>query len=773
MIIDDIVAENIAEDIAEHLPDATDMYESENAKQFEYVFNSTQFKEDLPHEFTYDFQTKTKSYIMFERLRSFSESWTREILSLKLNQKESNQIFQLVGNLIEEIYTVNVDVLSDPNNEMSPRLIASMTKDLVRSELSLYDTAYKYQKKISASSLYVHPEEKAIGTRYEMEMNKQRGIAIPRLIQSKMQFVPITESLKAIFEKDDFLQIYLKYNDEKHVCVEGEYKEFCCGTVFKKNELFVTDPYAIQIQIYTDDFEPCNPLQSKAGVHKLTAVYFSIKNIPQKFRSKLNNIQLVCLCHSDDINKSTQADFNNIWEFVVADLKRLETEGILVASMTLKGSICWPSFDNLGGNVSLGYAGGFSAEYYCRFCECNSTECGKLTQEVKTKIRTRENYASRLKTIESLDKIEYAKTIGVKRHCFLNELNFFHITENISVDILHDLYEGAMPLLIGNIIEHMISCKIAKKTDIIQMVANFDYGGKNKRNTPSILALSKHNLGQNGSQSRCLYIHFPIILNKFKNERNLCEIWKSWQALAHISQIVHSTEIYSKNLQELEDCVSSFLNSVKTNFKIKLTPKLHNLTHYARVIKSMGPVIHQNTIRYEGKHKTFKDMISRIQNFQNPCKVLAIRHQQHISISDFGIKDIVSCGTKHPLTINDCNEDENLIAILNSYDAKIHVTKYLCFNEFKYKKGVFIMSDDLFEIKNVLIIKDEFHFYCDEYEIKEFDSFFHAYKIVLRQPIKTKLVPLQSLEVKKPLEMKIVAGERFLLAETLDIRKCL
>lgn len=752
----------------------TDNHTDEIPERFEFVFNPRQFDaEKTSHDFVYDFQNKTRSFTLLESLRQFSEIWTKELLSLKLGDKESTRVFKLVGDLIGQIHTVNSDLLAEPNNDMSAQYIVNTTNNLVQSELSLYNTAYKHRKKIGANALYVHPVEKAVGTRYEMKMNKARRIAVPKLIQSTMQFVPITESLQSIFAVKDFLQIYLKYNAERHVCMEGQYKEFCCGSVHKKNELFSSDKYAIQIQIYTDDFEPCNPLQSKAGVHKLTAVYFAIRNIPPNMRSKLNSIHLVCLCHSDDINKSTQADFNNVWEIIVADLSRLETEGISVGSMTLRGSICWPSFDNLGANVSLGFAGSFSAVYYCRFCECNSIECSALTREVESKIRTKENYASRLATIQSLENIDYAKTFGVKRHCILNELIFFHTMENISVDILHDLYEGAMPLLIGYIIEFLLSCKMVKKSDIIQMVENFDYGEKNKKNIPSMLAMTRKNLGQNGSQSKCLFSHFPLIFYRFKNDEKVLRVWNSMESLATISQIVHSNEISSENLHELEESVSTLLSSIKSNFHVKLIPKLHNLTHYARVIKSMGPVVHQNTIRFEGKHKTLKQIINRMHNFQNPCKTIAVRHQQHISISDFGISDLVSYGSKQPLKISNCIEDENLFTIVNSYDNTIYETKYLCINDFQYRKHSLVICDALFQIKNILIINGEFYFYCEEYELKEFNSFLHAYKIVLQQPLKQSLLELKSLTVKKPFELKIVSGENFVFAETLDIRKCL
>lgn len=50
-----------------------------------------------------------------------------------------------------------------------------------------------------------------------------------------------------------------------------------------------------------DDFEPCNALKTKSGTHKTFGVYGSIRNIPVKLQSKLDNIFLVALVSSEDL----------------------------------------------------------------------------------------------------------------------------------------------------------------------------------------------------------------------------------------------------------------------------------------------------------------------------------------------------------------------------------------------------------------------------------------------------------------------------------------
>ena len=45
--------------------------------------------------------------------------------------------------------------------------------------------------------------------------------------------------------------------------------DYCDGTAFQSHRLFVMCPQALQIMVYYDDLEICNPLGSRAKTHKL------------------------------------------------------------------------------------------------------------------------------------------------------------------------------------------------------------------------------------------------------------------------------------------------------------------------------------------------------------------------------------------------------------------------------------------------------------------------------------------------------------------------
>lgn len=117
-------------------------------------------------------------------------------------------------------------------------------------------------------------------------------------------FVPIIDTIRSLFLRDDFSRAFQNGGSRNsHKCTNGEYSEYCCGSAFKKSEIFQAHPESLQILIATDDFEVCNPLSSKASLHKICAIYFVIRNMPRL--SYLSNIYLICLCNSNDIRTKT------------------------------------------------------------------------------------------------------------------------------------------------------------------------------------------------------------------------------------------------------------------------------------------------------------------------------------------------------------------------------------------------------------------------------------------------------------------------------------
>ena len=74
----------------------------------------------------------------------------------------------------------------------------------------------------------------------------------------------------------------------------GRLRTFKDGTAYRRgNEVFSLDKNSLQFILYHDDFGTINPSGKKVSKYKVSAFYFVLRNIPAKYRSCLNDINLV------------------------------------------------------------------------------------------------------------------------------------------------------------------------------------------------------------------------------------------------------------------------------------------------------------------------------------------------------------------------------------------------------------------------------------------------------------------------------------------------
>ena len=139
--------------------------------------------------------------------------------------------------------------------------------------------------------------------------------------------------------------------------------DYCDGERCKTHSLFSVSSN-LQILFYYDDVEPCNTLGSGRAKHKLgelsftlknmycslsfvpcsqctvhvhvsftvsaAVFYFMLGNVKPKFRSKLNNIQLVALSYHKHIKKYSLDD---VVAPILRDLKKLVSTCTLVCTV--------------------------------------------------------------------------------------------------------------------------------------------------------------------------------------------------------------------------------------------------------------------------------------------------------------------------------------------------------------------------------------------------------------------------------------------------------
>jgi len=166
--------------------------------------------------------------------------------------------------------------------------------------------------------------------------------------------------------------------------------------------VFFWDTVYVRIHLYSDEFELCNPLGSRKGVHKICAFYFLVGNLETKYWSSLSNIHLAMLCKFKHVKT---AGYTAILEPLLADIRVLETDGFVVEVDSVEhrvfGSVVTLSGDNLTSHMLGGFNSSFSFGRICRQCMTTKSAISDVLSENDCNLRTAEGHAYHLKAVEN------------------------------------------------------------------------------------------------------------------------------------------------------------------------------------------------------------------------------------------------------------------------------------------------------------------------------------------------------------------------------------
>lgn len=395
-------------------------------------------------------------------------------------------------------------------------------------------------------------------------------------------------------------------------------------------------------------------------------------------------------------------------------------------------------------------------------------ECQRSTVENFSKYRTRENYNESLKKVEESCKVDLKETEGIKYECALNKLKYFHIINNYNADIMHDLYEGCVPFLLTQFFENCIANKVFSLNDLSAYVDNFDFGKLNQHNIPSTITDGKI-MKQNASQTRCLMLHLPFLLHDFKENATIKKLWPCVVSILEIISIVHSSDILENDLCRLSNAVQTHLECIINFFDKNLRPKHHFLTHYATIIRLVGPIVHNSTMRYESVHKCFTDLAKMTRNFRDIGSYIAERHQQMSSLKS-SYENTVKFGKKTKLDMRPENYTSFLNERFNNSTHKLETTKWLQINSIRYQEKLFVIHENhLFEIRKILVVSNNFFLLCSKYEISDYDSFLNSVKIYEFLPINYVLINQSNLRSQKSYERKHLYNDQYIIVDTLEL----
>ncbi|XP_075732816.1 uncharacterized protein LOC142775341 [Rhipicephalus microplus] len=275
-----------------------------------------------------------------------------------------------------------------------------------------------------------------------------------------MEYVPLRDVLKCILEhptlSGDFNSVVEMHD---HMCSVFD------GSAFKNHSFFAGDKSKICLQLYTDEFEVCNPLGSKRGKNKLIAVYFSVLNFNSRYRSALSGINLALLVKDKYV--STYG-FSKILAPLLEDVAILENDGIVANGKVMKGSVFILTGDNLSSHRIGGFKASFNQGRICRFCMAVRHEVNYKHLESDYVQRTPEGHQHHLNMLKA--GLPAASLYGVKEFSPLLAMQGFDPSQHLPPDLMHDLHEGIIPFTLKYIISSLISQGFFSLEDINKVI---------------------------------------------------------------------------------------------------------------------------------------------------------------------------------------------------------------------------------------------------------------------------------------------------------------
>lgn len=650
-----------------------------------------------------------------------------------LNRRQIDNIILNTSDLFKEVITeVKKDVLEKLPKDAQLLHSVENTFDGYDSKFDKYDSDYKRNKSFLNSECFVKPWSYAIG--YGTQDQNRGGEVVIRNKEYQGEIVLLSDSLKKFFELPKVLDKTLEYVEnlmkEKFIIsnfVQGEVWQ----EVLKKYEKELVLPYFL----FYDDFEVNNPLGSHSTIHNLGGVYAILPCLPPQFRSLLDNMFLVALFHSAD-----KKEFGNDATLrpVIEDLKKLETAGIDIKLsdkvINVKFVLGLVTGDNLGLNSILGFVQSFNSNVMCRICKMDRLEQSQLFFEDPTKLRTAENYSS--------DLVEgNPSKSGIVESCIFNELKNYHVTKNVVVDLMHDLFEGICRVEISKILLYFVDEKKYFSLEALnERIQFFDYSYHDRNNRISGISLLqlKNGLKISSSEMITLVTNLPLMIGDLIPTDD--QVWSLFLSLRKIVDILLAKNLDLRSSSILRTEIAAHHKLFTDLFQENLKPKHHFLVHYPSIIKKVGPPIHFWAMRGEAMHRPLKQVARSTTSRINIPKTIAIRHQlkfTHKILESRGFQEErIKWG---PLKKPDPNLLSRVLQMNYYPNEEIFRIPWVEKDGVLYKENMIIISkfeseDPVFcEIKSLFIIKSEssvkVFFITKSFTTSGFDTHLYSFQI--------------------------------------------
>lgn len=558
-------------------------------------------------------ETSTKSVFSTNVLKAVTKIFSRTNVSMDGAEAVMKDVTEIVDAMCDqfeqEIESTSKFFPSDKQQQVLLVDRVKHTSEKIRSSLQSLNTEQKLKTALIRKNVLELPERVTFN---EKVVQIEDSL---KTIKSEAILLPIEHQIKSFLERPGVLQAIIDYQKNMEDVNDGTIKHFLNGTIWKNVK---TKFEGTVIPLYNDDFAPDDTRSPHGSSNKISAFYSSFPSLPPKYNSALDSILVLMLAKSEEVK---EVGANKLLGILANTLKPLEDNGIEVNGQKVYIAPVLLMGDNLGMNMNLGFPMNFSkAKYYCRFCFMINSQCEIACKEIENLIRTEQFYEECLKNLGMP-----GKNFGIVSKCDLDLLKSFSVTNNFSVDVMHDLLSGVFNYGIQQIIKKGITDKLFTLVQFNTAKNEFDYGPKEAHyimeniTSPTSQEYSIH---CHAREMWCLIKFLPFILKKILPE-NHC-IFKYGLMLVDLLDMCFKNSFSNSDLNKLKTTVTlhnrEFLRLFsEQNPPRLLTAKFHFLLHYARVIQNSGPLKHLWSMRFEAKHQHMKSQAKIMYSRRNIC----------------------------------------------------------------------------------------------------------------------------------------------------------
>lgn len=586
------------------------------------------------------------------------------------------------------------------------------------------------------------------------------------------QYVPLLKSLRQLFEKKDILDKAIENHEgQNRNSDSGEqhtYRSYQDGSYFRENAFLSGNELRILVNLYGDDFEVCNPLNTSRRKHKLCGIYWTVSNMPPGSNSSLHSIYLAILCKSDDVKAY---GLDRILHPLLQDVKTLEQDGIFIPLLgrCVKGTIQVVVADNLGAHAFAGFNESFSGGYICRFCTATKTDIQtNSVRSASLPLRTRELHESHVQTAE----LTGTSCFGVKRHCSISKtLEHFNVLTGYPPDVMHDIFEGIVPVELARCLALLISKKYFDLDTLNKLVLQFPFKWGDKTNRPHEIPRTfstRKTIGGNCHENWALLRSLPFIIGHLVPEEEMA--WQLLMDLKDIVELVVAPTHTDESIAYLEFKISDHRHKYQDLFPdVPLLPKHHYLEHYPQLIRAFGPLVGHWTLRFEAKHSFFKQVIRYTNCFKNVPLSLATKHQlmmsYHLNSSSYEKDGLeITKASKVPV---DVLKQEMALLVQQKFPSasNIDLTKCVSYKGVTYRNGMILVHGstsglpDFGEIIHICVVQNTLCFMLKRHS-GWYREHFRSFELSPCPTIETILVGIEELADVYPLADYFVGAVR-------------